>query len=135
MKTLIIEDDHNTAQFFFEAAHSQGLEDVDIVPSAEEALEQILNTSYDLITLDVHLPGASGLEILSALRAMCPSAIIAIISGHLPGDIEPSTAECADVMLEKPVSVKTLCTLLNNVKQIHIANHNIRALENRSTEE
>lgn len=135
MKILVVEDECAAAHFFSQVASSQGLEDVDIAESAEIALEKVMNTKYDLITLDVRLPGVSGLEVLSALRALCPSATIAVISGHLPGDIEPSTAECADVMLEKPVTVDVLGALFNNVKQIHTANNNIRALENRSPKE
>jgi len=135
MKILIVEDERDAAEFFLSVANSQGLEDIDVAESAEIALEQVMDTPYDLITLDVRLPGANGLEILCALRAMCPSATIAVISGHLPGDIEPSTAECADVMLEKPVSVEVLCALFNNVKQIYTAANNIRALENRSPKE
>ena len=48
------------------------------------------------------------------MRNIAPHAIIAIISGHLPGDIPPETEECTDVVLNKPCSVKTLSTLMNS---------------------
>lgn len=134
MKILIVEDDRIAAHFFAEVAKSQGFESIDIADSAEDALELAVETQYDLVTLDVRLPGASGLEVLSAIRNMCPHAVIAVISGHLPGSIDPDTAACADVMISKPISVETHRALLANAHQIYTAMNNIRALENTDQE-
>lgn len=135
MKILVVEDDRAAAHFFAEVAHQKGFENVDCADSAENALELAVDAQYDLVTLDVQLPGASGLEILSVIRNMCPHAIIAVISGHLPGDIDPEIAECADVMIAKPISVSELGALLENAHLIHTAMNNIRALENNSPKE
>ena len=135
MKILIVEDDRAAAHFFTEVAHQKGFDNVDMADSAEQALELAVNAQYDLVTLDVQLPGASGLEILSMIRNMCPHAIIAVISGHLPGDIDADVAECADVMIAKPISVGTLDTLMKNAQNIHTAMDNIRALENKKAKE
>lgn len=135
MNILIVEDDRAAAHFFSEVAHQKGFENVDLADSAEDALELAVDAQYDLVTLDVQLPGASGLEILSVIRNMCPHAIIAVISGHLPGDIDPEVAECADVMIAKPVSVVQLGILLENAHLIHTAMNNIRTLENNPSEE
>lgn len=129
MKVLIVEDDHAAAFFFAEVAKTNGYEDVDIAETAEDALAMAINTTYDLITLDVQLPGASGLEILSVIRNMSSHAIIAIISGHLPDDIPPETNECADVVIRKPCSVQTLSTLMNSSANIHAEMEIIRQLE------
>lgn len=135
MKILIVEDDRAAALFFSQVAKSQNIEDIDSAYSAEEALELAVDSEYDLVTLDIQLPGASGLEVLSMMRNMCPHAVIAIISGHLPGNIEPEIAECADVMISKPISVQSYITLLQNAQQIHEAMKNIQALETRPTED
>ena len=88
-----------------------------------------ISTSYDLITLDVQLPGASSLEILSVMCNMAPHADITIISGHIPGDIPPETEECAAVVLNKPCSVKTLSTLMYSAATICAEMETIRQLE------
>ena len=129
MKILIVEDDKDAALFFSQVAASKGFHDVDSVESAEEALAQAINTQYDLITLDVRLPGASGLEVLSVMRNMYPHAIIAIISGHLPGDINPDIADCADVVLKKPLPLEKLHALLESAARIQQEIASIRALE------
>ena len=130
MKILIVEDDRAAAHFFAEVAKTNGHQDTDIAESAEDALTMAIHAEYGLITLDVQLPGASGLEILSVIRNMSPHAIIAVISGHLPGDIPPDTNECADVVIKKPVSVETLSSLMNSAANIHAEIGKIRKLEN-----
>ncbi|MBT3604272.1 MAG: response regulator [Candidatus Latescibacteria bacterium] len=133
MRILIVEDDRAAAHLFAEIAHQKGFENVDLADSAESALELAVGAQYDLVTLDIQLPGASGLEVLSAIRNMCPHAIIAVISGHLPGDIDSEVAECADVMIAKPISNGALGTLLENAQLIHTAMNNIRALEKNAS--
>ena len=67
MNILIIDDEKNVSDFFLQVALARGYTDLDTVASAEEALTHIIRRNYDLITLDIQMPGASGLEII----AMC----------------------------------------------------------------
>jgi len=129
MKVLIVEDSHTVIEFYAEVANMNGYDDVDTAGSAEDALDLAINKLYDLITLDVQLPGASGLEVLSVIRNLCPHAIIAVISGHLPSDVPSDLAECADVMLTKPVSAGKLAQLLNSSARICEEMATIQSLE------
>ena len=66
MRILLVEDDEMLGK-----ATAQGLKTsfaVDWVKSAEEASAALLTTSYDLMILDINLPGQSGLELLRKLR-------------------------------------------------------------------
>lgn len=66
MRILLVEDDKNLGK-----ATAEGLKDsfaVDWVRSAEEADDALAVTSYNLIVLDINLPGASGLDFLATLR-------------------------------------------------------------------
>jgi DNA-binding response OmpR family regulator len=66
MRLLLVEDDRNLGK-----ATAEGLRDsfaVDWVCSAEEAQDALATTSFDLLVLDINLPGASGLELLAHLR-------------------------------------------------------------------
>jgi CheY-like chemotaxis protein len=128
MEILIVEDEPTAANFFSMAAEAGGYTDVDIAESAEEALALLIQTSYDLITLDIQLPGASGLEILSVIRNMMPQAIIAIISGNIPEDTDSNLAECADAVLSKPVRLDVLNQLLESTARIRQEIETIRNL-------
>ena len=66
MKILIVEDD----QLLGKAVHS-GLKAeyaADWLMTAEDAQVGLKTTEYDLVVLDINLPGMSGLEILGELR-------------------------------------------------------------------
>lgn len=129
MNVMIVEDDTAAAHFLSQVVLSKDYPMPKIAHSAEDALGLAINNSFDLITLDVQLPGASGLEVLSVIRNLHPHAIIAVISGHMPGNIPKETAECADVVIKKPVSVETLHRLLDSTANICKEIANIQALE------
>lgn len=66
MRLLLVEDDRHLGK-----ATEEGLKEsfaVDWVRSAEDAQNAIATTKYDLILLDINLPGQSGLEFLKGLR-------------------------------------------------------------------
>ncbi len=67
MRILVIEDENTIAQFI-----SQGLREagnaVDVARDGNEGLDYALAAEYDLLILDVMLPGKSGLTILKELR-------------------------------------------------------------------
>jgi CheY-like chemotaxis protein len=83
VRILIIDDEPSVADLFSRLAAIHGFTDIDIVSTSEEAVTHVLRARYDLITLDIRMPGASGLEIIAILHNMNPHAVIAVISGHL----------------------------------------------------
>ena len=128
MKILIVDDEQIVSDFFTQLAKVRGYTDIEAVNSGEEALTQVIRKDYDLITLDIQMPGVSGLEIIAMLRNMCPHAIIAIISGYIPDEISSEVAGCADVMIPKPVTIDTFNKLLDGAEQIRQAMEKIHTL-------
>ena len=68
MKILVIEDDPTVGQYV-----KRGLEEqrwgVDLVADGEEGERCAASEAYDLVVLDLRLPGRSGMEVLHNLRA------------------------------------------------------------------
>ena len=128
MKILIIDDEKSVSDYFTQVARSRGHEDIDVAASGEDALTQVMRKAYDLITLDIRMPGVSGLEIIAMLRNMCPHAVIAIMSGFIPDEIPDEVAACVDVLIPKPVSVDTFSQLLVGVEEIGVTMEKIRLL-------
>jgi two-component system copper resistance phosphate regulon response regulator CusR len=68
MRILVIEDDPTVGQYV-----KRGLEEqrwsVDLVTDGEEGERRAGSEAYDLIVLDMRLPGKSGLDLLHVLRA------------------------------------------------------------------
>jgi two-component system copper resistance phosphate regulon response regulator CusR len=67
VKVLVVEDDRTVGQFV-----RRGLEEqryyVDLVEEGLAGLDRASHTTYDVIVLDLRLPGMSGIEVLRTLR-------------------------------------------------------------------
>ena len=68
MRLLLVEDEKDFAKPLCKLLHDSGYA-VDHALSAEDAEEFLFATQYDALLLDVNLPGKTGLELLSSIRA------------------------------------------------------------------
>jgi two-component system OmpR family response regulator len=68
VRLLIVEDDTSLATGLMRALSNEGY-DVAAAVNGEEALERIRSEPYDLLVLDIGLPGIDGFEVLRRLRA------------------------------------------------------------------
>lgn len=79
MKILIIEDERKLARFI-----KQGLEQhghvADVAYSGSEGLNQVAGGLYDLVLLDLMLPGQTGFDVLQNLRAFKLTVPVMILS-------------------------------------------------------
>ena len=113
LNILVIDDETMIQDFFARLAGARGWEGIDRASTGEEALNRVLRRVYDLITLDLEMPGVNGLEVAAMLRNMNPRAVICIISGHLPRRLEDDVAACVDLALAKPLDTGTFNRLLD----------------------
>ncbi len=67
MKVLVVEDDRTVGQFVMRGLEEQGMQ-VELAPDGTAALELISGTPFDVVVLDLRLPGVSGVEVLRTLR-------------------------------------------------------------------
>ncbi|MBC8263421.1 MAG: response regulator transcription factor [Anaerolineales bacterium] len=81
IRVLLVDD---SAIFLRRAAEFlEEYEDLLVVGAARsgrEALDQVLPLQPDIILLDLHMPGLSGLEVLPQLRALLPTVGIIVLS-------------------------------------------------------
>jgi len=68
VRLMIVEDDTSLATGLMRALANEGYE-VTAAASGEEALERVRSEPYDLLVLDIGLPGIDGFEVLRRLRA------------------------------------------------------------------
>ncbi len=73
------------------------------------ALRAVRSERPDLILLDLHMPGMSGLEVLRCVREMDEAIIIIVQSGLLDEDTRRLALDMgAHTCLEKPVDLPSL---------------------------
>jgi two-component system, NtrC family, nitrogen regulation response regulator NtrX len=101
--------------------------------SGEEGLGYALHGDYDVVLLDVWLPGMDGLETLKRIKAQRPEQLVIIMSGH--GNIETAvraTKLGAYDYIEKPLSLEKLLVTLRNALQFKALDLENRALKGAS---
>ncbi|MDH4132542.1 MAG: response regulator transcription factor [Gemmatimonadota bacterium] len=67
MKILVVEDDRTVGPYVQRGLQEQGFH-ADLVADGSEALTTATAGNYDLLILDIRLPGMTGLELLRTLR-------------------------------------------------------------------
>ena len=67
MKILIVEDEHKTGDYLRQGLREAGFV-VDLSRDGTDGLHQALEESYDLVILDVMLPGMDGWQVLHGIR-------------------------------------------------------------------
>ena len=92
-----------------------------VVERGDQIADTALKCLPDLITLDIAMPGQSGLQALPRLRSMLPHAIIVVISNTAtPVYMEEAFARGADGYLEKGVRLLlSLPETITSVRQQH----------------
>ena len=91
---------------------------VEAVPSAEEALDRVAHSEFQVVLLDVWLPGMDGMEALSRIQTLPRPPAVIMISGH--GSIETAvraTKLGAFDFIEKPLSLEKVIVLVRNALQ------------------
>jgi len=91
---------------------------VDAVESAELALERLNASDFEVVLLDVWLPGMDGMEALSRIQTLAQPPLVIIISGH--ANIETAvraTKLGAFDFIEKPLSLEKVIVLVRNAIQ------------------
>jgi CheY-like chemotaxis protein len=78
---LVIDDEAHIAKNIKKILSKKGYE-VDQAITKEQALEQIKARSYNLVLLDLKIPGVKGLEMLKAVKESQPEARVIIITGY-----------------------------------------------------
>ncbi|MDA1306424.1 MAG: sigma-54 dependent transcriptional regulator [Acidobacteria bacterium] len=128
---LIVDDEAGVRSSLAGVLRDEGYQ-VDTVDSGEACLEQVRRKAYDVLLLDIWLPGMDGLDTLEELRARGLEAEVVMISGH--GSIENAvraTKLGAFDFVEKPLSLeKTVLVVRNAIRQHQLEAEN-RALRAR----
>jgi two-component system nitrogen regulation response regulator NtrX len=134
---LVVDDEPGVRSALSGVLRDEGYQ-VDAVESGEACLDRLARTAYDVVLLDVWLPGADGLATLERIRERQVDAPVIMISGH--GSIESAVRAIklgAFDFIEKPLSLeKTVLVVRNALRQrrLEAENRVLRARVDRRLE-
>lgn len=115
---LFIDDDTDSLAMYVKAVSLAGHQ-ADIASSVMEGWDLIQKKSYDLIFVDLNIPGMSGLELLEKVNKDTKTKDIPVIvisampESSMVGDVIKSGAE---LFLEKPVALDKLYSVIEQFK-------------------
>ncbi|MDY6880509.1 MAG: response regulator [Desulfatiglans sp.] len=127
-RILVVDDEKRIRQGCQKTLTLEGFE-VALAESGDLAVEQLKNEHFDIILLDLMMPGLSGMDVLAHVKALHPDTVIIVITGYatLEHAIEAMKKGAFD-FISKPFSPQDLRNVV--AKAIEY----IRTLEDIATE-
>jgi len=125
-RILMIDDDEEMCEEMADILQDCGY-DVTIALDGYQGLELIKNTSYDLVILDMKMPGLSGLDVLNGIKKTIPQTKVLVVTGRpLSGRFlqQEKTVGCfnntdviklADGTINKPFAVDHVLERINEL--------------------
>ena len=90
------------------------LYDVRTAANGQEALDCIQKEKVDLITLDIKMPGLSGMDVLRELRKLGSDAAVVIVTGYgTLTDVHDAIRYGAVDFVSKPFNVSDIVAIVN----------------------
>ncbi|MBI1747060.1 MAG: sigma-54-dependent Fis family transcriptional regulator [Acidobacteria bacterium] len=113
VKVLVVDDDESFSRILVRELTAMTFQ-VAFACSGEEAIKQIGETEFDVVLLDVHLPGMDGVTTLKVLRDLAPTTEVVMLTGQGALDTAvPAMKLGAYDYLTKPCNLDELETLIN----------------------
>jgi len=109
---LLVDDEREFAQTLAARLRLRGV-NTRVAFDGEEALASLRQGEFDLVLLDVGLPGMSGLDVLRRIREDRPGLPVALLTGNAGAkDAEEGLTQGALAYLTKPLALEELLALL-----------------------
>lgn len=108
IRLLLVEDDESDAFLTKRAFADMKGANLMHVPGGQAALDALRSGRFDVMLLDLNMPGLSGHEVIEALREREDPELVPIIvfsSSSQPGDIDRAYEAGANAYLRKPDSL------------------------------
>lgn len=81
-KAILVVDDEITVCKSIRSALVQEDYDIDLALSGEEALQKERTKKYDVMIVDLMMPGISGLDLLRSIKNTNPSVRVIMVTGY-----------------------------------------------------
>ena len=119
MKILVVDDDAIVIKSCRRILEAEGFE-VSTVPGADQALEAIKNSDFDLLLVDVKMPKRDGMYLMREIKKNWPEIPTIIMSGYpTPETIAEVLRLGATLFIPKPFKpdelMKSVRQVLKNV--------------------
>jgi DNA-binding NtrC family response regulator len=115
-KVLLVDDEEEFTETLAERMRTRGME-VSTTNSGADALQLVDAEDYDVVVLDLKMPGIDGLEALKRIKRRRPDIQVVLLTGHATVEkgVE-AIKQGALEFLEKPVDLASLTAAIHKAK-------------------
>jgi DNA-binding NtrC family response regulator len=108
IRVLLVDDEEELVTTLRERLEIRGMQ-AESATSGEQALRMVQATPFDVVVVDLKLPGLDGTKIVDRIRERRPGTPVVLITGHGSGHGElEDLAECDYPILLKPFPIQRL---------------------------
>lgn len=126
-KILIVDDDEGTREALEQLLEDE--HDIHSVPDGSKALEQVLAADYDIVLLDLIMPGIDGIETLNRIKRIDPAIDVIMVSAtDKAREATASIQSGAYDYITKPFDTEAIATVIKRVMQKRILEQEVRYL-------
>ena len=125
MRVLVVEDEKKMASFISRSLQAVGI-DVDVLHHGDEALAAMAHDPFDVVVLDVMLPGCDGLSVVRRLRERGSKVRVLLLTarGGIGEKVEGLDAG-ADDYLAKPFALDEMVARVRALGRRASASHDL----------
>jgi two-component system response regulator AtoC len=133
-RVLVVDDEEGVREGLRAVLQREGLH-VETAGSAEDGARRLENRSFDMVFLDLNLPGADGLSMLGKFRRGSPPADVVILTGYgtVANTVEAMRKGASDVV-EKPFSGDRILAIVRRVLETRQLKNELTWLQDRVRE-
>ena len=118
MRVLLVDDDYHETEQLSSFARREGIE-VRVLNNLTEAVRTLMAEEYDLLLLDMHLPGLNGTTALPLLNEVAPRTPVILLASQPSASSTHLLLQAgAFRVLEKPLVRETLLTAIHEASAL-----------------
>lgn len=131
-RILIVDDDAGVLDLLSTTLRDRA--QISTASTAEEAIECLERSSYDIVLTDLVMPGMGGMELLRRVSTLRPEARVIIMTGVSgPAEVAESLRHHAFTYLLKPFTITALRDAVDQAINCRNADDDIRVLSAKAT--
>lgn len=112
IKVLLVDDEISFTTSMQKVLSRRGF-DVKVASNGLTALHLIAGEQFNVVLLDIKMPGMDGVQVLKEIRRFCPDIHVILLTGHYFSSEEETTLkESAYAYLLKPYPILDLVNLI-----------------------
>ena len=116
IKVVVVDDSPFSVAMLTNILTSKGFLVVGSANSLEEAVEAISRLNPDIVTMDMTMPGADGIECTKAIQKVNPNVKVIIVSSMMDDEIVRNAKKARiSGYVQKPVDEEELCLLIQRI--------------------